>query len=208
MTREARVSYEAYDACAECVKSLPLEIDAFCKLREDGRVIMRYVIFLLVLAAFSVGCNKNSQSGQAPSSPTSTPSTNGAAVTQAPASERPALGGDADLIRQAVEDHVRNDRGINMSVMDMSVDSVSVNGDQAQASATFRVKQGGASMAMVYSLQRHGNNWLVMSSQPSDGQFVHPPMDKTHSGMSPSQPAPGMPDVQDFLKNHPATSSN
>jgi len=95
-----------------------------------------------------------------------------------------------------------------MSAMDMSVDSVSVTGDQAQANATFRVKQGGTSMAMVYSLQRRGNGWLVVNGQPSDGQFVHPPMDKTHSGTSTNPSAPAMPDVHDFLKNHPATSSN
>jgi len=104
-------------------------------------------------------------------------------------------------------DHVRNDHGVNMSAMDMSVDSVNVSGDQAQANATFRVKQGGATMAMVYSLQRHGKGWLVVNGHPSDGQFVHPPMDKTHSGMSANPSAPGMPDVDKFLKTHPATTS-
>jgi len=179
------------------------------RLREDIHVISRFAILPLALAAtFAMGCSKTGQPTQAPPSPTSAPSGNSTSLTPEPAPGVPALGTDADLIRQAVEEHVRNDHGINMSAMDMSVDSVNVNGDQAQANATFRVKQGGTSMAMVYSLQRHGNAWLVVNGQPSDGQFVHPPMDKTHSGTSANPSAPAMPDVHDFLKNHPATSSN
>lgn len=172
-------------------------------------MISRYSIFSVILAAaFSIGCNKSDQSAQAPTLPASTPSAPSTGTAPAADSGAPASAGDAELIRQAVEDHVRNDHGVNMSAMDMSVDSVNVNGDRAQANATFRLKQGGTSMTMVYSLQRHGNSWLVVNGQPSDGQFVHPPMDKTDSGTSPSPSAPGMPDVHDFLKNHPATNSN
>lgn len=172
-------------------------------------MISRHTIVSMILAAaFSIGCNKSDQSAQAPPAPASAPSATGTGVAPVANAGTPASSSDIDLIRQAVEDHVRNDRGINMSAMDMSVDSVNVSGDQAQANATFRVKQGGTSMAMVYSLQRRGNGWLVVNGQPSDGQFVHPPVDKTHSGMSPNPPAPGMPDVHDFLKNHPATNSN
>jgi hypothetical protein len=112
------------------------------------------------------------------------------------------------LIRQAVEDHVRNDQGIKLSAMDMTVDSASVQGDRAQAIATFRVKQGGASMAMAYSLERHASGWIVVKGQPAEGQYVHPPMDKTHSGTSPNSSAPTMPDVQNYLKNHPAPNKN
>lgn len=166
------------------------------------------IVTLAVAAALTTGCSKSDQPAQVPASPTSPPSAGSTAMTPAPVSGAPASGTDADLIRQAVEDHVRNDHGVNMSAMDMSVDSVSVNGDQAQANATFRVKQGGTSMAMVYSLQRHGNGWIVVNGQPSDGQLVHPPMDKTHSGMSTSPSAPAMPDVHDFLKDHPTTNSN
>lgn len=183
-------------------------MDELGKVREDTYMIWRDGLFPVILVvAFSIGCNKSDQSSQASAAPTSAPRASGTNTPEPPVSDAPASGSDADLIRQAVEDHVRNDRGINMSAMDMSVDSVNVNGDQAQANATFRVKQGGTSMAMVYSLQRHGDGWLVVNGRPSDGQFVHPPMDKTHSGMSPNSSAPGMPDVHEFLKNHPATSN-
>ena len=174
-------------------------------------MLSRFAMLPLVLAAMlAAGCSKNDQPAQAPALPANAPDAANSAAGPAPApfSGAPASGNEADQIRQAVIDHVRNDRGINMSAMDMSVDSVNVNGDQAQANATFRVKQGGASMAMVYSLQRHGNGWLVLNGKPSDGQFVHPPMDKTHSGSSATPTAPGVPDVQDFLKNHPTSSNN
>jgi hypothetical protein len=87
-----------------------------------------------------------------------------------------------------------------MSAMDMAVDSISIQGDQAQASVTFRLKQGGTTMQMSYILSRHAKDWLVMRSQSGGGEFAHPPMDKTHSGMvENSQPA-GSPNLRRFYK--------
>jgi hypothetical protein len=175
----------------------------------------RFVVLCFVLAVASAsGCsNKSAGSSQASAaSPVAQPSQSiASSATPAPAaSSKFAQGSDADLVRQAVEDHVRNDRGINLSAMDMSVDSVSIAGDRAQANATFRVKQGGAAMVMVYSLERQGGGWLVVNDQPAGGQFAHPPMDQAHSGMSgaPDSSAPGMPDVQEFLKTHPAKAGS
>jgi hypothetical protein len=165
----------------------------------------------LFAAIFASGCSKGSQpasiGGDAPGDSNSS-SGPVAATNSAP---QPVSGSDADAIRAAIEDHLRNDRGINMSAMEMSVDSVNINGDQAQANAAFHLKQGGTGMVMTYFLQRHANGWLVMRSQPNGGQFVHPPMDKAHSGMAanPANPAtPGMPDMTDYLKNHPSPNSN
>ena len=158
---------------------------------------------LILPAALVIGCGKSDKSPPVSSTPAYSPIE---AVTPAGITGTPAQGGDADRIRQAVVDHVRNDRGINMSAMDMSFDAININGDQANASVTFRVKQGGTSMAMMYSLERHGNGWLVTTAKPSDGQFVHPPMDKTHAPPSPGGSSPAMPDVHEFLKNHPAAN--
>jgi hypothetical protein len=119
-----------------------------------------------------------------------------------------ATSSDSDAIRAAIEDHLRNDHNINMAAMDVSIDSVSINGDQAQANAAFHLKQGGTGMAMTYFLERHTNGWLVMRSQSSDGQFVHPPTDTVHSGTATSPAAPAMPDVSNFLKNHAPPNSN
>jgi hypothetical protein len=164
------------------------------------------ILFLTLTTALAIGCGKSDQPVPLSGAPSSTPS---AAAEPAATPGIPASSADSDIIRQAVEDHVRDNHGINMSAMDMSVEAVSVTGDKAQANAVFRVKQGGTSMAMTYSLERHGNGWLVVHSAPSDGQFVHPPMDKTHSGTSAgAPPASGTPDVTDFLKNHPAPNHN
>lgn len=166
-------------------------------------MIVRFAIWLSISAALSAaGCSKSSEPSVVQNSTVSTPP---AAAADFGASKP---GSDSDLIRQAVEDHVRNDRGINLSAMDMSVDTVDINGDKAQARASFRVKQGGATMQMVYFLERHGKGWLVLKDEPAEGQFVHPPMDRVHSGLAPpSSSAAGMPDVHEFLQSHPATSS-
>ena len=162
------------------------------------------IVSLIVLASFGIGCSQSNPSSHstAPAASVSRPPT---LATNADAS---LSGGDAGLVRQAVEDHVQNDREINLSAVDMSVDSVNFNGDQAQANVTFRVKQGGPTMEMIYWLERHGKVWQVAKSQPANGQFVHPPMGPTHPGVSPNPATPAMPDMQEFLNNHPAANSN
>lgn len=167
--------------------------------RKSSMIVRASIPLLILAAALVTGCKDNDQPAQV--APTTQPS--------APVTSAPTSASDSALVKQAVQDHLRENKGINMSAMDMTVDSVTINGDRAQANATFRVKSGGASMAMVYFLERHGNGWLVMKSQPSNGEFVHPPMDKIHSGVASPDPAlSGTPDVTDFLKNHPTAKSN
>ena len=152
---------------------------------------------VILLVPFACGCKDNPQaSAVAPSQAAATP----------PSFSRPSqvLSSEEEAIRQAVEDHVRNNKGINMSAMDMTVDSINVDGDQAQANATFRLKQGGTAMSMTYTLARHADGWLVLTNQPSGGQFVHPPMDKVHSGLGSPAAAPAsnaMPDFTDLVKS-------
>jgi hypothetical protein len=177
---------------------------------KDVRMNTR-ILMTVLLAAISIsGCSQKGQT--APPNVTTTASDPASAAPTSAASSAAQLAsrGDADAIRAAIEDHLRNDHGINMSVMNMSIDSVNVNGDQAQANAAFHLKQGGTGMTMTYFLERHANGWLVMRNQPAGGQFVHPPMDKVHSGMSGSAAPPEseVPDVTDFLKNHVKPDSN
>lgn len=168
---------------------------------------MRLVTIAAVLAAiFAGGCSKSGQ--PAASSGGAPVGSAGGGPASATSSAPQAAGGDADAIRAAIEDHVRNDRSVNMAAMDMSVDSVSINGNQAQANAAFRLKQGGPGMAMTYFLERQASGWVVMRSQPSDGQSAHPPTDNIHPGMGASPAPPAMPDVNDFLKNHAPPNSN
>jgi hypothetical protein len=168
---------------------------------------MRFVAIGAVVAAICAsGCSKANQ--PASSTDVAPVATSDSASIPAAGAAQQASGADAYAIRAAIEDHVRNDRSINMDVMEMSVDSVSVNGDQAHAEAAFHLKQGGTGMAMTYFLERQANGWVVMRSQPSDGQFAHPPTDGVHSGMPTNPGEPTIPDVTDFLKSHPADSRN
>lgn len=146
-----------------------------------------------------MACNKATQPASQPPQ---------AAAAPAPSASTPLAMNDENAIRKAVEDHVRSNPGINMSAMDMSVDGIKISGDQAQANATFRLKQGGTSMTMTYSLSRHADGWLVVKNQPGDGQFVHPPMDKNHSGAVPNSAAPDFPDMREFMKQQPPPNKN
>jgi hypothetical protein len=139
----------------------------------------------VVLLLISVGCTKPSTSPSTPAGASSAPS--------APAAS------DRDAIAQAIQQHLSNNKSINMAVMDMNLTDVSINGDQAQANAEFRLKQGGASMAMTYFLQRHAGGWIVVRNQPGGGQFAHPPMDQTHTGAAPGSGQMPMPNVNDFF---------
>lgn len=168
---------------------------------------MRFVAIAAVVAAIcAMGCSKASQ--PASSGETAPASNSGSAAVPAAGASQQAQGADADAIRAAIEEHVRNDRSVNMDMMEMSVDSVSVNGDQAQAEAAFHLKQGGTGMAMTYFLERQSSGWVVTRSQPSDGQFAHPPTDGIHSGMPANPGEPATPDVTDFFKKHPPDSKN
>jgi len=166
----------------------------------------------VILGAFLLvgGCNKGAAAPV--SSAAATPDPNAAipsGATSAP-SGNPASKSDQDAIRDAVQQHLAGNRSINMAAMDMNVTQVSINGDQAQADVEFRLKQGGTTMQMSYSLMRHAGGWLVTKSQPGGGQFAHPPMDKDHaagatdSSSAAPATAPPMPDVHDFFKNAPA----
>jgi hypothetical protein len=156
------------------------------------------ICFAFALAVLAGGCNKSSATSATPPS---------AAIDSAslmPSATPPQ--GDRDAITEAIRRHLGDNKGINMSAMEMNVGNVAVNGDQAQADTEFRLKQGGTSMLITYFLERHGAGWIVVRNQPSSaGQFAHPPMDKVHSG---SATTPPLPDVSAFLKSHPSQKPN
>jgi hypothetical protein len=166
---------------------------------------MRFVaIVAVVIAICASGCSKSNQAASSGTMPASGSDSATSTVGGTPQ----ARGADADGIRAAIEEHVRNDSGVNMDMLVMTIDSMSVNGNQAHAEARFSPKQGGTGMAMTYRLERQGSGWVVTSAQPTDSQLAHPPTDGVHSG-SPANPGdPAMPDVTDFLKNKPSNTKN
>lgn len=109
---------------------------------------------------------------------------------------------DRDAVVAAIQKHLVSDSGINMSVMEMTVNNVNITGDQAQADAVFHLKQGGTSMNISYKLARQAGDWVVLSDTPGGGgQFSHPPTDQNSGAASPNSAEP-LPDATDYLKNH------
>lgn len=86
---------------------------------------------------------------------------------------------DQDAIRTSIEKHLTARSDLNLGVMDREVKQVSVNGDHANAQVEFRLKGGDARMVIEYALERKGQEWNVLSSQPVG-------MDEPHSGMGQS----------------------
>jgi len=167
---------------------------------------MRFVaIVAVVMAMCASGCSKSNQAAPSDSAPAIG---SDSAATSTAGGAQQASSADADGIRAAIEEHVRNDRSVNMDMLAMSIESVSVNGNQAHAQARFSPKQGGTGMAMTYLLERQGGGWVVTGGQPTDSQFAHPPTDGAHSGTPANPGEPAIPDVTDFLKNKPSNSKN
>lgn len=144
---------------------------------------------LCMLAALFSGCSQKNSDNAAPASGASSGMSG-------------ATANDHDAVVAAIQKHLTSDSGVNMSVMEMTVENVSVNGDQAQANAAFHLKQGGQSMNITYQLERRAGDWVVLSDTPGGGQLAHPPLDKDHSGAASPNSAEPLPDATDYLKNH------
>src|SRR5258708_7383993 len=72
--------------------------------------------------------------------------------------------------------------------MNVTVDSVSFRGKEADATVTFSAKAGGPGMTMQYTLEKAGTEWKVKERKQGHGMAAAPAVD-------PSQPLP---------PNHPA----
>ncbi|MGA8222485.1 MAG: hypothetical protein WB780_12590 [Candidatus Acidiferrales bacterium] len=155
-------------------------------------------LFLIVTVwLIAAACSKPSTNSTANQATAST-----GISTAAPPADAPART-DQDAIAEAIRKHLASNSTINMAVMDMDVSKVSISGDQAQATADFRLKQGGTTMQVNYLLDRHAGTWIVLRSQPAGGQFAHPPMDKMHSGTAIDASHPAIPNIHEFFKNVP-----
>lgn len=156
----------------------------------------------LSLVAFlflATGCSRSSQPD------VNSTSSSGEATAAQPGAFPGVSGADAAGIRAAIENHLQGNHGLNMDAMDMTLDSIAINGDHAQAHASFHVKNGGATgMTMNYLLQRSDGGWVVTSGQPADGNTTLPPS-VTHPASNSAASQGALPDVNAFFKNHPAS---
>jgi hypothetical protein len=121
---------------------------------------------------------------------------------------------DKEAIRAGIIKYLGSLNTLNLSAMDINVTQASVNGNQAQAQVEIRLKNSppdGASMKLSYNLEKRGEEWAVVKSQPAGGTMQHPaPGEMPAGGMPPGHPnvngsagqAPaGQPDFNGILKS-------
>ncbi|MGH9680137.1 MAG: hypothetical protein ACRD4Y_09310 [Candidatus Acidiferrales bacterium] len=114
---------------------------------------------------------------------------------------------DADGIRAGINQHLASLKTINLSAMDMTINSYSIQGKQAQAVVEFRPKTGapqGAGMQVNYTLAKQNDGtWVVEQTTPMGGSIQHPaPGENPHQSMSTgSTPGPGqqLPNFSDLV---------
>jgi hypothetical protein len=102
---------------------------------------------------------------------------------------------EKEAIRAGVIKHLTSLNMLNMSAMDINVTQATVNGNQAQAQVEIRAKNGdaaGGSMQLTYSLEKRGDAWEVVKSQPAGGTIQHPaPGTMPPGGLPPGHPSTG-----------------
>ena len=121
---------------------------------------------------------------------------------------------DKEAIRAGVIRYLGSRNTLNVSAMDIHVTQASVNGNQAEAQVEIRLKNGppdGASMKLSYNLEKRGEDWAVVKSQPAGGTMQHPaPGEMPPGGLPPGHPKvngaagqapPGHPDFNEILKS-------
>jgi hypothetical protein len=109
---------------------------------------------------------------------------------------------DADAIRAGINTHLSGLKTINLGAMDMTVNSFSIQGNQAQAQVEFRPKTGapaGAGMQVNYTLEKQNGIWVVQNTQPAGGSIQHPPPGSDpHQTMTPG-PSSQLPNFNDLV---------
>ena len=133
---------------------------------------------------------------------------------------------DKEAIRRGVVTYLTSLKGLNIPNMDIAVTQYSVNGNQAQAQVEIRAKNGdpnGGMMQLAYNLEKRGEQWVVVKSQPAGGTLQHPGpgempqggnMPAGHPGASGGAGQPVHSDLNEIMKSaqppaqQPAPASN
>jgi len=84
---------------------------------------------------------------------------------------------DKAAIRNGIIKYLASLNTLNVNAMDIVVTQANINGAQAQAQVDIRLKNSppdSATMKLSYNLEKHGNEWAVVKSQPAGGNMAHP----------------------------------
>ncbi len=109
---------------------------------------------------------------------------------------------DTQGIRDGVVKHIASLQGLDINRMQIDVVKTTLDGNQAQAQVEIRPKSeqpGTASMQLNYSLEKRGDEWVVVKSQAAGGTMDHPV-----GGAMPTGAAPG----GALPPGHPAVNGN
>lgn len=84
---------------------------------------------------------------------------------------------EQQAIRTGVINYLTSLKSLNVNAMDIAVTQTTVSGTQAEAKVEVRPKGstgGDPSMQLTYNLEKRGEDWIVVKSQPSGGSMQHP----------------------------------
>jgi hypothetical protein len=84
-------------------------------------------------------------------------------------------------IRTAIQAHLAHKGNLNLQAFDMNVQTVTVQGDHAQAQVAYNVKNGPGVMQLTYALEKRDGSWAVIESNPVGSNFSHPSLDGTQN---------------------------
>jgi hypothetical protein len=110
---------------------------------------------------------------------------------------------DKEAIRAGVIKHLSSLNMLNLSNMDINLTQATVNGNQAQAQVEIRSKGGDPNappMQIGYSLEKQGEEWVVLKSTGMGGGMQHPGPGEAPPGTMP----PGHPNVTTGTGQKPA----
>lgn len=89
-------------------------------------------------------------------------------------------------VQAAIEEHLKQNRQLQLNNMTTEIENVKLQGDTAQAWVKYRSKQSPQlAVQMRYSLRKAGGRWEVTSSSPAGGMGRNP-----HEGTDRAMPAP------------------
>jgi hypothetical protein len=116
---------------------------------------------------------------------------------------------ETEAIRAGVIKHLAALNMLNLNNMDVNVTQAAINGNQAQAQVEIRAKGGdpGANaMQIGYSLEKRGEEWVVLKSTGMAGGMQHPgPGEAPPAGAAPGAMPPGHPNVSGGSAQPPGT---
>ena len=117
--------------------------------------------------------------------------------------------GEKEAIRSGVIKHLTELNMLNLNNMDVNITQATVNGNQAQAQVEIRAKGGDPSanaMQIGYSLEKRGEEWVVLKSTGMGGGMQHPgPGEAPPAGAASGAMPPGHPNVTGGSGQTPGT---